>query len=67
LFAGFLAGLAPRSGADVKVREITLLTLNKASTYGAAYLGARVAGILVPADYSQNSTPFYTFKLGDNA
>jgi len=60
---GFLEGLHPRTDGDVRVPEFTLLFLVQPSTYGAAYLGAKEAGVIVPADYSKNSTVFFHHKF----
>jgi N-acetylglucosamine kinase len=58
---GFIEGMRPRNNNDIKIKEITLVSLSKPGTYGAAYLGAKVAGINIPVDYSANAqTIFHT-------
>jgi len=59
---GFIDGLHPRTVADVKIDEITLLTLNKPASFGAAYLGARNAGFKLPIDFAENATAFFHYK-----
>jgi hypothetical protein len=60
---GFIEGLRPRLDTSVKLREITLLTLNKPATYGAVYLGAQKAGVHLPANYTENATIFFHHNL----
>lgn len=60
---GFLEGLKPRGKDDVKVPEITLMFLEKESTYGSAYLGVSAAGTSIPVDYAKNTKIFFNRKL----
>jgi len=60
---GFLEGIQVRNEHDVKITEMSLLTLNKPSSYGAAYMSALNAGLPLDVDYSRNANLFYNIKL----
>jgi len=60
---GFLEGLQPRNNKDVRITEITLQKLGKPASYGAAYLGAKAAGLPFDINYSENSEVFFHTKL----
>lgn len=62
---GFLEGLRPRVAGDVKLSEITLLFLEKNSTFGSAYLAVNAAGATIPIDFSKNVKVFFNQKLKD--
>jgi N-acetylglucosamine kinase len=59
---GFVDGLRQVT-TSIKIHEITLLSLNKPAMYGAAYLGAQMAGLQLPVNYAENATAFYHLKL----
>ncbi|BFY97925.1 hypothetical protein BsWGS_00965 [Bradybaena similaris] len=55
---GFVEELGSRV-AETGIQEITLLRLNAEASVGAAALGARAAGQVLPIDYSKNATVFF--------
>lgn len=65
LLTGFLEGLRPRVAGDIKLSEITLLFLEKNSTFGSAYLAVNAAGATIPIDFSKNVKVFFNRKLTD--
>ncbi|KAK3757681.1 hypothetical protein RRG08_000190 [Elysia crispata] len=49
--------------SDTSIHELTLLSLTKDASIGAAVLGARAANRLIPLDYASNANVFYTAKF----
>lgn len=63
IVSGFLEGIQPRNDKDIKIKEFTLMTLEKPGTYGAAYLGAKAADAKIHTDFSKNATVLYHSTL----
>ena len=49
--------------SETSIREVTLLSLTKDASIGAAALGARAANKVLPLDYASNANAFYTAKF----
>ncbi|GFS20633.1 N-acetyl-D-glucosamine kinase [Elysia marginata] len=49
--------------SQTSIREVTLLSLTKDASIGAAALGARAASKILPLDYAGNANVFYTAKF----
>ncbi len=62
-FSGFLEGIRGTENDTVRIKEFSLLELKKSAMYGAAYLGAKEAGVNIQVDSSANATIFYHHKF----
>lgn len=62
LETGFIQCMRSRA-SETAIREVTLLSLTKDASVGAAALGARSADKTLPLDYSSNAKIFYTAKF----
>ena len=60
---GFLEGVRPRKDGDIVMGELSLLTLTKPVTWGAANLSAKSTGHVLPADYSTHAEVFFHHKI----
>jgi len=56
---GFIEGLNSFRRDNVKIKKLTLFSLNKPAAYGAVYIGAKKAGHSLCTDFAENATPFY--------
>ncbi|GFN78114.1 N-acetyl-d-glucosamine kinase [Plakobranchus ocellatus] len=59
---GFVECMSSRA-AETGIREVTLFSLTNDASVGAAALGAKAAGKILPLDYSSNANIFFTAKF----
>ena len=61
--SGFLSTLLSPHIKCRKLEEVTLMRLKKNGAIGAAYLGAKAAGYILPLDYEDNVDVFFHQEL----
>lgn len=59
---GFMKALSSKRIDEYFLPEFTLLNLQTSLALGAAYLGAKKAGVLLPINFNDNATPFFHWK-----
>lgn len=60
LKAGFLEGILPVYGNDVKIEAFNLVKLRESAAVGATYLGAKSVGVHIEKDYAKLSEIFFS-------